>query len=493
MKVKLEIIKGPEVGRSFEFTEPDTFLVGRAKDATFRLPEDDPYVSRRHFHLEIIPPKCIFRDLESTNTPSINNKFVLEKELENGDIIEVGYTRIKVSIDKQIIIKRIKCTRCGVDIVLIGNEKPIDYCDTCIRNIEEEKRLKSKLGKYKFVCQCGTDLTDTADSDHRAQELKEKVLYSCPKCLPQGDNEKGTKISEYEVIKKIGEGGMGKVYLVYHKSTARIVVCKKILGITQKELLPRFEREISLQKSLKHENIIHFIDYGTDHKEPYMICEYATGGDLNNYIKKNNTLLPIASAVSIIGECLKGLEFMHSNQVIHRDIKPENILLQKDNSGRLIPKIADFGIAKSYNNAGGSSFTKVGVAIGTMFFMAPEQMKDAKNVDGRADIYSFGVSLYYLLTGKYPYHFPTPLDLNDWMLKNKGRFKNKEDAYQELIKMQQQNNPMLIILSNKPIPIRQRNPDISQKLASIVDKAIEKDLFKRIQTAKEFREKLQNL
>ena len=74
MEVTLEIMKGPETGRIFEFTEPDTFIVGRAKDATFRLPEDDPYISRRHFHLEINPPRCIFRDLESTNPPTINDQ-----------------------------------------------------------------------------------------------------------------------------------------------------------------------------------------------------------------------------------------------------------------------------------------------------------------------------------------------------------------------------------------------------------------------------------
>lgn len=493
MKVKLEIIKGPQVGRSFEFTKPDTFLVGRAADASFRLPENDPCVSRRHFHLEINPPHCFFRDLGSTNPPLINGKMVLEKDLCDLDIIEVGLTQLKVFIEKEIKTNEVKCSRCGTVIVLIDNEKPSDYCINCSKKIESERLLKEKVVRNKVFCKCGIDLSDLANSDNRADELKGKVQYSCPDCLPPGDNEKGTKIAGYEVIRKIGEGGMGKVYLVYHKYTARILVCKKIPGLTQKELLPRFEREIRLQKSLAHENIIYSIDNGIHNEEPFMISEYADSGDLNNFLIKSGSSLPPSIAIPLISGCLKGLEFMHSMKIIHRDIKPENILLHIDSNGNLIPKISDFGLAKSYNNAGGSSFTQARMAMGTLFFMAPEQMKDAKSVDEKADIYSLGVSLYYLLTGKYPYDFPTQLDIIDWLSKNKDRFENQDEAFHALIKMQKQNNPMLIILSNNPIPIRQRDPQMSPKLADIVDQAIEKELNKRIQTAREFSEKLKSI
>jgi serine/threonine protein kinase len=224
-----------------------------------------------------------------------------------------------------------------------------------------------------------------------------------------------------------------------------------------------------------------------------MISEYANSGDLNNFLIKSGSSLPPSIAIPLISGCLKGLEFMHSMKIIHRDIKPENILLHRDSNGNLTPKISDFGLAKSYNNAGGSSFTQARMAMGTLFFMAPEQMKDAKSVDEKADIYSLGVSLYYLLTGKYPYDFPTQLDIIDWLSKNKDRFENQDEAFHALIKMQKQNNPMLIILSNNPIPIRQRDPQMSPKLADIVDQAIEKEINKRIQTAKEFSEKLKSI
>jgi eukaryotic-like serine/threonine-protein kinase len=493
MKVRLEIIKGPQVGRSFEFTKPDTFIVGRATDASFRLPEDDLWVSRRHFHLEINPPHCFFKDMGSTNPSLINGAMVLEKDLENKDIIEVGCTQLKVFIDKEIERSEVKCPKCGAVIVLIDNEKPTGCCIKCLKELESQNLRKSNVQKLKVSCSCGRDLSDLANSDNRAYELNGKVLYSCPDCLPPGDKRKGVKIAGYEVIEKIGEGGMGKVYLVYHRSTARILVCKKIPGITQKELLPRFEREIRLQKSLAHENIILSIDNGIDNDEPFMISEFANSGDLQSYLIKSGSHLSVSEAVPIIAGCLKGLEFMHTLKVIHRDIKPENILLHKDINGNLIPKISDFGLAKSYNNAGGSSFTQTKISMGTLFFMAPEQMKDAKNVDERADIYSLGVSLYYLLTGKYPYNFPTQLDIIEWLSKNKDRFENQDEALYALMKMQKQNNPMLIILSNNPIPVRQRDPNISQALAEVIDKAVEKDFKKRIQTAKEFREGLNGI
>jgi eukaryotic-like serine/threonine-protein kinase len=492
MKVKLEIIKGPQVGRSFEFSEPDTFLVGRAKDATFRLPEEDPYVSRRHFHLEINPPKCFFRDLQSTNPPKINNEVIVEKELQNGDIIQVGYTQMKVTITHDIITRKIQCRKCKTDIVLIVNEKHNGYCNNCLKALEEEKIPKPNTIRQHINCRCGKDLTHFAYSDNQFDILKGKVNYSCKSCLPAGDKEKGIKIKDYEVIRKVGEGGMGKVYLVYHAPTARILVCKKILGLSQQELVARFDREIRLQKSITHENIIQFVDSGIEKNEPFMISEFASGGDLNKFLIENRLSMTADKAVEFTINALNGLEYMHSNSIIHRDIKPENILLQREENGKLIPKISDFGLAKSYNNAGGSSFTRVGTGMGTLFYMAPEQMKDAKSVDGRADVYSFGISLYYLLTGKYPYEFPSPIDLIQWMLLNKDRFENEEEAFQAMLKIQKQRNPMLIILSNNPIPIINRNSQISQKLANVVDKAIEKDISKRIQSAREFRAMLQN-
>jgi len=491
MKVTLEIIKGPEVGRKFDFSEPDTFLVGRAKDATFRLPEEDPYVSRRHFHLEISPPNIIFRDLESKNTPLINNKVTIERKLKDGDIIEVGYTLMKVSISDKIEIKTIHCKKCNAVIKILRNEASPGYCENCQKIIERGKRDKAFTNELPVSCKCGKNLTKEANSDKRALELLDKVIYSCPGCLPSGDNEKGLKINNYEVIKKIGEGGMGKVYLVYHRSTARLLVCKKIIGVPKNDLLKRFEREIRFQSKLSHPNIIQFIDSGIHNQEPYLIMEFATGGDLNKLMIDHSQPLKSDKAVKYIIESLKGIEYLHANKIIHRDIKPDNILLQKNKEGVIVPKITDLGIAKSINNAGGSSLTKVGIAMGTVFYMPPEQIRDARSVDERADLYAIGITLYYLLTGKYPYNFPTQLDVIRWMVENKGKFKNEKEAFDALLMLEKSKNPLLIILSENPVPIRSRDTSIPVVLAGIADKAVNKSISQRFRTASEFRKELE--
>ena len=491
MRVTLEIIKGPELGRKFDFTEPDTFLVGRTKDATFRLPEEDPYVSRRHFHLEINPPNIIFRDLDSTNTPRINDEETVEKKLKDGDIIEVGYTLMKVSISDKIEFRTVYCIKCRAAIKILINEASPVYCDSCRGKIEQGKREKAFTGEIRVTCQCGKDLTKEANSDKRALELLDKVTYLCPGCLPEGDQEKGTRISDYDVIKKIGEGGMGKVYLVYHRPTARVLVCKKITGLAKNEALKRFEREIRLQSSLSHPNIIQFIDSGIYKKEPYLISEYATGGDLNQLMIGRSRPLKTEDAVKFMIESLKGVEYLHSNKIIHRDIKPENILIQKNKAGVLIPKITDLGIAKSINNAGGSSLTKAGIAMGTVFYMPPEQVRDARSVEERADLYSIGITLYYLLTGKYPYNFPSHYEVVKWMFKNKEKFRNEQEAFNALLMLGKAKNPLLIILSEDPIPVRERDASIPVALAAIVDMAVNKVISERFRSATDFRNELE--
>jgi serine/threonine protein kinase len=147
-------------------------------------------------------------------------------------------------------------------------------------------------------------------------------------------------------------------------------------------------------------------------------------------------------------------------------------------------------LAKKYSEAGGSILTKIGVGIGTIFYMSPEQIKDTRSVREPTDVYAMGVSLYYLLTGKYPYNFPTPRDLLMFRLKQKGQSKNLQEVLQMLMQEQKLKSPQLIILSEEPIPIRERNPKIPAKLAQAVDKSIRKEISDRWSSVSEFRDSL---
>ncbi len=499
MKVTLAIIKGPDVGKIFEFTKPDTFIVGRGgkgRPVHFKLSADDPYVSRQHFMLEISPPRAVFKDLDSTNTPTINGVSKVEEELGDGDIIEVGYTQLKVTISQAIEKKTVSCKKCGKPITLMADETQPDYCSGCERQIESDKRKqKAQIQRLRLItCTCGKDLTAQANSDGRTEELMGAVGYRCERCVQalRVGVEAGRKIDDYEIIKTLGHGGMGKIYQVYHRPTGRLMAMKLMLKLSVKELVQRFHREIRYMHELQHTNTLRFIDSGVAKDGPYLIIELASHGNLESLIKHHQGFLSIQEAVPFIIDSLKGLEFIHRHGIIHRDLKPENILLQEAGHNRLIPKIADFGLAKKYSEAGGSLVTRIGVGLGTLFFMPPEQIRDTRSVREPTDVYAMGVTLYYLLTGKYPYHFPTRRDIERFIIEQSLKAKNRVEALGLLMRAHKLKSPQIIILTLEPIPIRQRKPDIPMKLAAVVDKAIKKDIPARFQSAAECRQALQD-
>ncbi|KAA6230514.1 protein kinase (plasmid) [Chlorobium phaeovibrioides] len=496
MKLSLEVIKGPETGRKFEFTQPDTFIVGRGgkdRPVHFKLSDDDPYVSRQHFLLEISPPRIYFTDYRSTNPPSINGIEVKEAELYDGDVIEVGYTQLKVEVvpESQSKSTQFHCDRCKktIAIELMAGEAPPAICASCEEEIEENhRRISSKIA-YTVACTCGKDLSAVANSDGRAHELSGAVTYCCDDCLKamMSGSDAGKQIDCYTVIKSLGKGGMGKVYMVRHPETGRIMAMKQLLDLKSEEVMKRFARETKFMKAFSHPNVVRFIDSGTSDEGPYFIMELLSKGDIDTLMDSATGVMTPALAVSHSINALKGLEFIHANHIVHRDIKPANILLQENSKGILIPKIADFGIAKKYSDAGGSLMTKANVGMGTIMYMSPEQIKDTRSVREPADIYSMGVTLYYLLTGKYPYHFPTNREVEKFRNANKSKADNMKEALEMIMRLEDMKHPHVIILTQEQIPIQKRNPNISNKLARFVHKAIKKEITERYQTAREFR------
>lgn len=483
MKVILTVTKGPEQGRIFQFDRPDTFLVGRAKDCHLRLPGNDPYISRRHFLLEICPPKCVLKDFNSSNPPRVNGKIISEAELHHGDVIEVGYTLLRVDIEQDV--RKVACKKCGASIPVMADDVPPDLCSHCEEAVEAKRRAKPKppVSLAIHCAKCGKDIGDRANSDGRAKELLGEVEYLCEGCC-----ESGPKIKDYTVIGNLGEGGMGKVVLVCHKQTGRLLALKKISKLSDPEMVKRFEREVRFTRDLVHENLIRYVDSGIHGREPYLVMQYVSGGNLEDILVKQGKPFEALEAGRYMAGVLSGLEVMHGNKMVHRDIKPQNILVKKDSSGRIIPKITDLGIAKKYAESGGSMLTQRGAAMGTILYMPPEQIRDTSSVRETADLYSVGVTLYYLLTGRFPYNFPTQLEVQDL----RDRLHKGKSLGEVLMLMvsDKKLSPMHIILTEEPIPVRERNPAISEKLARVVDRAVRKDSGKRYQTAGEFRKDL---
>ena len=337
-----------------------------------------------------------------------------------------------------------------------------------------------------------------ANSDGRAKELAAVAVYCCERCLPKGDSLAGKRIESYRIVRKLGEGGMGAVFLVYHAPTSRLWALKQMKDLSAAELNKRFERGMRLHKDLAHRNIMRCFDTGIDTQgNPFVVTEYVGGGELGAVVDAGTRLRP-AVAVPLICGVLDGLEYLHGRQIIHRDIKPPNVLLDRellDGRGAVVrplpvPKIADFDLAKCYGLAGGTRITKLKTAMGTLMYMPPEQVRDTATVKEPADLYAVGNMLYYLLTGRYSLNFPTPADIREIQRQKPEEWRTPEDALRMIMKLERIQHPFRIILNEEAIPIRQRDGALPEKLAAVVDRAVRKDPDKRFQTAVAFRDAL---
>jgi eukaryotic-like serine/threonine-protein kinase len=471
MEVTLNIIKGFDEGKTFVFNNPEIFIAGRSSDSKIRFSKMDTHISRNHFLLEIAPPSCLLRNLSKTNHTFVNNKPIEEELLKNNDIIQAGYTFIRVNIFDEVSTINKKCIKCN-NLFIVEDKYTADLlCESCIRN-NDQMMLQQKKEKDRISCFiCNKDLTRIGNSDGRHNELSGKVKYYCSGCINTVDFLPGEKIGKYEKIRFLAHGGMGEVYLVYDRSTARLLVLKRILGLADNEIIRKhFEREIIVHQKLNNPNIIHYIDTGVVEGDPFIVMEYAEGDNLDSFIESHNGKVPVKQGLQIMIQAVKGIQYLHQLEppVIHRDIKPANIMLQNAGDEYLV-KIADFGLSKPYNEAGGLSFTRIGEMKGSKMFISPQQIKDTKNVNLSSDIYSLGVTAYYLFTGKLPYNYPSILERNQLKEKFAG---NRARVQKELEELGCNNNLLSLILSNSIVPIEQKVNSIPKQVGSIINKML---------------------
>jgi len=263
----------------------------------------------------------------------------------------------------------------------------------------------------------------------------------------------GTRLGAYQITGALGKGGMAEVFLGQHSTLGREVAIKTLPAnlASESDFRKRFEREARTIAALKHPNIVELFDSGEADGTYYMVMEYIKGGDLSDYMRATGSL-PIDETRRLASAISGALDYAHQQGIVHRDVKPSNVLLQRDN-GDMRPVLTDFGIARIVG--GKTRITRTGI-VGTFDYMAPEQIRDATDVDGRADIYSLGVMLFQMLTGRLPFTASNP-------------------------------GALLIAHLNQPAPDpRGLRPDIPEEVAEATLRALEKDPAKRFQTAGEF-------
>ncbi|MFQ5731213.1 MAG: WD40 repeat domain-containing serine/threonine-protein kinase [Planctomycetaceae bacterium] len=258
----------------------------------------------------------------------------------------------------------------------------------------------------------------------------------------------------YLLLEEIGRGGMGTVYKARHRRMNRTVALKIInpKRATDKTLIDRFRREVEVCSKLQHEHIVQAYDVGQQEGVTFLVLEYVTGSNLAALVQRDGPM-PLDEAAAICLQASAGLAYAHSQGVIHRDIKPQNILLSTSGT----TKILDMGLARVEKDAATAStetgITQDGAVMGTVDYMAPEQARDARAADARADLYSLGATLYFLLAGRPPLPGGSTIE-------KLHRLANEE-----------------------PEAIGSVRPDCPQELAAVVHRLLEKDPLRRYTTA----------
>jgi len=327
----------------------------------------------------------------------------------------------------------------------------LDGLYTLALDFERKRQFNKATAVYEYILENKPKFKDVEQRMQRTKDAGESMIFGAGGAaggmgtLMITGGAKPT-LGRYEIIKELGKGAMGTVYLGKDPKINREVAIKTMAlsqefeGDELKDVKDRFFREAETAGMLNHPNIVTMYDAGEEHDLAFIAMEFLDGTDLAPYTKKGK-LLPQMATLKIVGKVAEALHYASKQHVVHRDIKPANIMLLKDKS----VKVTDFGIARIT----ASSKTKTGVVLGTPSYMSPEQLS-GKHVDGRSDIFSLGVMLYEMLVGERPF---------------------KGDSMATL----------LFQIANEPHPdIREYDPNLPEQVSKLIDAMLMKDPGKRL-------------
>ena len=479
--VTVTITKGELKSKQFNYSQKEILIVGRDNDCAVFFPEKT--VSRYHCLIDIAPPSIMVRDIGSKNGTYLNGKLIgkrpkdmpieeARKQRSKEFYVKSG-DRLGLGRDCEITINVSMpqcCSNCSCEIESVAHKDPAELplCSDC-RNAQ--KRGTSREIKCEI---CGDSLRDD-----------EKRLRICASCFKtpekavnyllkraRGGDSALQGMANFRIINKIGHGGMGEVFRVAD-ADGRYYALKIMLPQAAVSDVDRkaFVREAQMQVQLDHPNVVRAYHFGEMNNLYYLLMELCNGGSVYDLIRKNGEKLSLEQATYIILQTLDGLIYAHSAEIIatnrhgkagnvigivHRDIKPSNIFLS-DSTNEPTVKVADFGLAKPFEIAGLSGHT-IGknARAGTPQFMPRQQISNYRYARPDVDVWAAAATYYYMVTGFYP-----------------------KDEWDERA-----------ALETAAIPIRQRDSNIPERLAAVIDKALIEESNIGIQSAAELKEQI---
>jgi serine/threonine-protein kinase len=433
MLITLTVTDGPHRGQVFTFEEHDNFIVGRSRMAHFRLSTRDTYFSRIHFMVEINPPHARLLDMGSTNGTHVNGRRVTVSDLRDGDVIRAGKTLLRVSIQPEE-----------------GEAPPTSPLPSVLTPLLKSASLPN---------QGASPRSDDPVCSACLAPLAEHAML-CPACQ-EAARARPQPIAGYQLVRELGRGSMGTVYLALRSADNALLALKMIMPeaeVTQLDL-DRFLREVRILRGLDHPNIVTFRELGGSKGCLYFAMDYVRGTDAAQLLKTHGPL-PVGRAVTLVCQLLEALAYAHARQLVHRDIKPANLLVTVE-EGREVVKLGDFGLARVYQASSLSGLTLKGDVGGTLGFMAPEQITCFRETKPPADQYAAAATLYNLLTACCVYDPPVEF-----------------------------HEQVLMILHEDPIPILKRRPDLPADLAATVHRALAREPQARFPDVQAFQQGL---
>lgn len=455
MNLELRITKGQRTGYLKQINKPERVLIGRDASCDLSIP-DDPLLSRQHCLIEITNSGIKAIDLKSRNGTFVGGQRIGEKILSLHEEIRVGSHVFQI-VPQQNLSPGVvgRCGQCGGNILDsdVRERRAFRHGDQiyCQKCLEAGIPAKNPRRSQPTIQGPTGEIKIPPTQAKPVPRIAPQQIPGRPS-LPPGTP---SQIGPFQILGVLGEGGMGFVYKAKHSYLENIVAIKVIKEefTSEQKIVERFLQEAKLGISLDHPNILRIHDAGEANGNYYISMECFEGDDVNKVIKKHGPLVP-PILIKLAVQMASGLGHAHQKGIIHRDVKPSNILV--DRKG--VVKIADFGLAKVREKAG--QLTASGQMLGTIQYISPEQLEDAKSVSAQTDIFSLGGTLYYTLTGFPPFG---------------------EDPPGKVIEN---------ILRNDPPPLRGTVANISPQLENIIMKALAKKSKDRFKTMEEMRDAL---